>query len=132
MLRVFPFMAIVVASYLGLVFSGVQLDAPILGLTLISGAQWSMSVSDTLIAFGLALLFVEMVGATSSRATSIVNHGLSMLVFIACVVAFLVVPECGTSTFFIITLLTLVDVVAGYSVTIMVARRDFAIGDHLR
>ena len=44
---------------------------------------------------------------------SIIDHGLSVLVLIACAVEFLPVPGCATPSFFPITLLALVDVTAG-------------------
>ena len=59
---------------------------------------------------------------------SVVDHTLSTGVFIALVVEFLTVAECGTSTFFILALMALIDVVAGFTVSIVAARRDFAVG----
>ena len=58
-----------------------------------------------------------------------VNHGLSLVVFIVALIEFIVLPEFGTSTFFMITLFTLLDVVAGFTVTIATARRDFSVGE---
>ena len=37
-------------------------------------------------------------------------------------------PGFGTGTFLIITLMALVDVVAGYSISILTARRDMTFG----
>ena len=79
-------------------------------------------------AMALILLFVEMMIATASRAVSILNHGLSMVVFIVCVLAFVLMPSCGNSVFFLLLLINLVDVVAGYSISIVTARRDIALG----
>ncbi|MCG8561936.1 MAG: hypothetical protein MI824_19235, partial [Hyphomicrobiales bacterium] len=55
-------------------------------------------------------------------------HALSTVVFIICIIEFLVVPEAATSLFFFITIIALIDVIAGFSVTIRAARRDFAMG----
>jgi hypothetical protein len=57
---------------------------------------------------------------------SVVNHGLSLLVFLVCVIEFLLVRGCGTPEFLFITLMTLIDVVAGYTISIGTARRDLA------
>jgi hypothetical protein len=54
----------------------------------------------------------------------IFNHALSMLVFIICLIEFLLVPAFSTSVFFIIMAMALLDVLAGVVVTIISARRD--------
>jgi hypothetical protein len=51
-----------------------------------------------------------------------------MIVFIACLVEFLIVPQAATSVFFFIMTATLVDVVAGFMIGIRTARRDLNIG----
>ena len=51
-----------------------------------------------------------------------------MLVFVACLIEFLTVPQAATSTFFMIMVVALIDVVAGYTIGIRVARRDMAFG----
>jgi hypothetical protein len=55
------------------------------------------------------------------------DHILSMLVFIAALVEFLLVAQAATSTFVIIMLICLVDVVAGFSITIRTAQRDWQV-----
>ena len=74
-------------------------------------------------------LFFEIMNATSAKSSSIFNHGLSLVLFIACGLIFLFVPGFGTGTFLIITLMSLVDVVAGYSISILTARRDMTFGN---
>jgi hypothetical protein len=55
---------------------------------------------------------------------AIVNHALSMLLFIVCLVEFLLFSAFATSTFFLVTLMVLLDVLAGFIVTIVASRRD--------
>jgi hypothetical protein len=50
-----------------------------------------------------------------------------MIVFIACLILFLVWQPAATSLFFLITVISLIDVIAGFSVTIRSARRDYSI-----
>ena len=64
----------------------------------------------------------------SEVGASLLDHGLSMIVFVACLIEFLLVKGAGTSVFFFITVATLIDVMAGYSIGIRVARRDLSIG----
>lgn len=129
MLRFFPYMVLAVAAYTVVVaILGAPLVREIIGFGLPSGERFSLTTSEALLAFASVVLFFEIMNATSARSSSIVNHGLSMLVFIACFVAFLMLPGFGTGTFLIITLMTLVDVVAGYSISILTARRDMTLG----
>jgi hypothetical protein len=84
-------------------------------IPLMSGAEWSLQLGDLLIAFALVLLLAELVAAPPPGGHSIVDHGLSIIVFIVCVLEFLTVPRAGTSIFFIITVIALLDVAAGFA-----------------
>ena len=74
------------------------------------------------------MLFAELVKATYTSSVSLVDHGLSMMVFVACIVEFLVVNQAATSVFFLVMVASLIDVVAGFTIGIRVARRDLSIG----
>ena len=127
LLRAFPFLALVVIAYnIFFVLGATAIGSVVGNVRLPSGAVWAITAGDLLVISGLALLFVEMVSA-SARAVSVVNHGLSLLVFVVCVVEFLLVPQAGTPEFLFITLMTLIDVVAGYTVSIGTARRDLSL-----
>lgn len=129
MLLNFPLLALAFVAYnVNVFFTGYPLDSELFGLHIVSGARWSFTAGDLLVAGSLLLLFVEILKSTRTGASSIVDHMLSTLVFIACLIEFLLVPEAATSTFFMIMLMALIDVVAGYSVTIRSARRDFSVG----
>lgn len=93
-----------------------------------SGARWSMTVGDLVMLVTLLLLFVELLKSTYTSTASLLDHGLSMLIFVACLVEFIVVRKAATSVFFFITIATLIDVIAGYTIGIRVARRDLSIG----
>jgi hypothetical protein len=74
------------------------------------------------------MLFIEIVKATYTSTTSLIDHGLSMLVFVACLIEFLITPLAANSVFFMIMVAALIDVVAGYTIGIRVARRDLTFG----
>ncbi|WP_350335517.1 hypothetical protein [Coralliovum pocilloporae] len=101
---------------------------PVFTVTMVSEARWTLTVGDILIVGALVLLFIEILKATRTGAGSILDHMLSTLVFIAFLVEFLLVGEAANSVFFILMIIALIDVVAGYSVTIRSARRDFSVG----
>tara|TARA_R110002096_G_scaffold203718_9_gene389057 strand:+ start:2963 stop:3517 length:555 start_codon:yes stop_codon:yes gene_type:complete len=103
---------------------------PIARIPLISGAVWEPVVADFLLLFAVFILYIELFKSTRTSVSSIVEHVLSMFVFIAFMIEFLVVEACGTSTFLIVTLLSLIDVIGGFTITISTARRDFGVGAH--
>ena len=90
-----------------------------------SGASWSISVGDLILFLSLILLFVELLKSTSSQRVAIVNHALSMALFVVCLVEFLLLPGFAGSVFFLILTMVLLDVLAGFIVTIIASRRDF-------
>jgi hypothetical protein len=104
------------------------LNAPIFALKMMHGANWVFRFSDLIILFTMLMLFVELLKSTYTSSAAMLDHGLSMLVFIACLIEFLLVPKALTSTFFFILIATLIDVVAGYTIGIRTARRDLSIG----
>ena len=93
-----------------------------------SGASWTVGPGDLLILFSLILLFFELLKSTSSQKIAIINHALSMILFVVCLIAFLLLRGFATSTFFLITVMVLLEVLAGFIVTIISARKDFDIG----
>lgn len=105
------------------------LNNKVITLPMVSDAQWTMTGGDLLILISLAFLFIEILKSTSTGTSTIMNHAVSMILFIVCLVEFLLFPEFATSVFFIITMMTLLDVLAGVVVTIVSARRDFAVGE---
>ena len=93
------------------------------------GAVWAVTSGDLLIVLSMCFFFVEILKSTSTGASTIANHAVSMVVFIICLIEFLLLKNFATSVFFILTIMTLLDVLAGVVVTIISARRDFTVGD---
>ena len=71
---------------------------------------------------------MEIVKATRTTSKEIINHGLSMLVFVVALIEFITLKGFATSTFFFLTLFTLFDVVAGYTISIVAAEHDLGLG----
>lgn len=107
---------------------GAGVDDPfemaLFSVTMMSGGIWTMTVGDLLITIALLLLFVEVVKSTRSSNASIVDHLLSTFVFVAFLVEFLLVKGAAHHVFFTLMVITLVDVLAGFSVSIRSAGRD--------
>lgn len=93
-------------------------------LTTATGGVWPISGADLLLACTLVVLFLELVKSTASRRIALINHGLSLVLFIVCLAELLLAPAFATSTFFLVTLMVLLDVLFGFMVTIASARRE--------
>ena len=101
-----------------------HLSDPWMRIPMASGVEWTVAFGDVLVLLALILLFVELLKSTSTGTAAIFNHALSMLVFIICLVEFLLHPAFATSVFFVMLVMSLLDVLAGVVVTIISARRD--------
>jgi len=138
MLRAFPMILIALVLYNILVFGGGlfgqhDIDA-FLGqsfrVTMMSGDGLKISLGDAFAFTALMLLFIETVKAARSSHRELLNHALSMLTFVAALVEFLLLKGFATATFLLITMMSLFDVVAGYTISIVAARRDMAMAPH--
>lgn len=124
-----PLLIVVLGAYNFMAFVNFSsLGLPAFTFPLPSGSQVVLTWGDLIIVAGLMLLFVEVLKSARASNTTIVDHILSTGLFIAALIEFLVVREAGTAVFLILVVLCLVDVVAGYTVSIRTARRDFALG----
>jgi hypothetical protein len=123
-----PLLLIPLAVYNLIAFlTPVAWDSKLFTIAMMSGAEWTVTLSDVIITLALILLFFEIVKATRQTRRSIVDHLLSTLVFVAAIVEFLLVKQAGTSLFAILIVICLVDVVAGYSVSIRSAGRNYTV-----
>ena len=109
-------------------FRSVQADdamtRQLVSIPMTSGGHWSVSLGDVLVFAALVILFIELLKSTTSQRIAIVNHSLSMILFIVCLVEFLLSRACSTSAFFLVTMMVLLDVLAGFIVTIAASRRQ--------
>jgi len=111
----FPLLLIPLAIYNIIVFlmPGVSLTEPVVRLTLMSGAEWPITLSDMLLALAIFLLLMEIIKGARPGAKYLTDHLLSLIVFGGAAAEFLLWPRFGTSTFFLLTMLALVDFLSG-------------------
>ena len=124
-----PFLVYLLVAYnLFVLFSGRGgLENELFLADLPSGALFVPTVADLLVTLGLLALAVEVLKATRTAPSAIIDHALSTVVLIIFVIEFLVVPSAGTVPFLLLTVMALLDVIAGFTVTITAARRDIAV-----
>lgn len=106
-----------------------HLDADVFSIPMTSGVTWFITPGHALIGGSLLMLFFELLKSTGIGRAAVMNHAFSLVLFVVCLVEFLLFPAFATSVFFLIMVMTLLDVMAGFMVTIAAARRDFAMAD---
>lgn len=83
-----------------------------------SGQTWILTWEDILLAGSILLLWVEVIKSTQISIRAIIDHVLAMILFVAMVIEFLLVKSAVTSTFFLLLVISLVDVLAGFIISI--------------
>ncbi|MBI3701221.1 MAG: hypothetical protein HY242_12350 [Afipia sp.] len=111
----FPLLLIPLAIYNIFVFlmPGVAFTSQIVTVTLMSGVQWTLTFGDALIALAIVLLMFEVIKASRPGTRYLTDHLLSLMVFGGATAEFLLLKALGTSDFFLLTVLTGVEFVAG-------------------
>jgi hypothetical protein len=111
----FPLLLIPLAIYNIIVFlmPDLSFTDPLVKLTLMSGAEWTVTLSDVLLALAILLLLAEVIKGARPGAKYLTDHLLSLIVFGAAAAEFVLWPKFGTSTFFLLTALALVDFLSG-------------------
>src|SRR6202047_803903 len=111
----FPLLLIPLAIYniIAFLMPGVSLTDPLVKLTLMSGTEWPVTLSDMLLVLGVFLLLLEIVKGARPGAKYLTDHLLSLIVFGAAAAEFVLWPRFGTSTYFLLAMLALVDFLSG-------------------
>ena len=114
----FPLLLIPVAIYniIAFLMPGVPLTEqaePLFKVMLVSGVEWPVTLRDMLLALGILMLMFEVIKGARPGAKYLMDHLLSLIVFGAAAAEFVLWPRFGTSTYFLLTLLALVDFLSG-------------------
>jgi hypothetical protein len=94
---------------------GVLLTEPVVTLTLVSGVAWAVTLGDVLLALGIVLLLFEVIKGFRPGGKYLTDHLLSLVVFGGAAAEFAMLPQFGSSTYFMLTLLALVDFLSGFA-----------------
>jgi hypothetical protein len=96
----------------------------LLQIRMVSGAEWSLTWGDLMLLIGVVCLFFEVLKSTNTGRSSLIEHMLSTLLFILFLVEFILAGAAASSVFFLLMAMSLVDVIAGFSISITGAGRD--------
>lgn len=92
-----------------------------------SGATLTITWNILFVLVGIGILYIEILKSTRATFQALLDHVLSLCVFVVFLVELLTMREMGSATFLILTLLSLIDVIAGFTVSLSTARRDITI-----
>jgi hypothetical protein len=125
----FPLLLVPFAIYniIAFLMPGVSWTSALSSVHMMSEADWTMSAGDMLVVLAIVLLFGELMKSTRIGVRSVVDHGLSLILFLAMLVEFILVKQAGTSTFFLLLVISFVDVLGGFAVTLRSAQRDLTV-----
>jgi hypothetical protein len=125
-LLVLPMLYFNIAVFIGYGADPAQVNAWLASsafqISMFTGAVWSLTQGDIIVAAGMGLLFIEILKSVGSPMLSMVNHGIAVMTLLIYVVEFISVPGFTHSVFFLLALMQLIDVIAGYTITIVATR----------
>ncbi len=121
----FPLLLIPLAIYniIAFLMPGVSFGEPLVRLRLVSGAEWPITLSDVLLALGILLLLHEVIKGARPGGKYLTDHLLSLIVFGGSAAEFVLWPKFGTSTYFLLVLLAMVDFFSGVALRAQLAAR---------
>jgi hypothetical protein len=123
----FPLLIIPFALYNMIAFLlDMDFATTVFSVPLLSGRSMAVSTGDILVIGGVLLLYIEILKSTRLSNKAIMDHVLSMIVFLAMTIEFISVQRAATSTFLILVTLSFVDVIGGFTITIRTAQRDIS------
>ena len=111
----FPLLLIPLAIYniIAFLMRDVSFAAPLVTVPLTSGTAWPVTLSDVLLTLGILLLLCEVIKGARPGAKYLTDHLLSLLVLCGAGAEFALLPQFGTSTYFLLTTLALADFLSG-------------------
>jgi hypothetical protein len=120
-LLIFPFAVYNILVFLIAPFSWTN---EIAHFRLRSGGEFGITPGDALIAGAVVILLIEMIKAARMSRRTAVDHFLSMVLFAGMVAEFLLVKEVASNTFFLLLVISFVEVAGGLAVARRAAPRD--------
>jgi hypothetical protein len=125
----FPLLLIPFAIYniIAFLMPGVTWTGIVATVHMVSGADWTMSAGDILIALAIVLLCGEVMKSTRIGIRTVVDHSLSLVLFLGMLVEFILVKQAATATFFLLLVVSFIDVLGGFAVTLRSAQRDLTV-----
>jgi len=132
--RFVPLFGLVLLGYWLAVKAGIfpaGLDHVVFQMSMPSGSTWEPTEGDFMALLSIVTLYFEVFKSTRTGDVTIVEHLFSTFVFVGFLANWLVSKWAGNSVFLILTAMSFLDVISGFTITISAARRDLSVGGKL-
>jgi membrane-anchored protein YejM (alkaline phosphatase superfamily) len=125
----FPLLLIPFAFYniIAFLMPGVSWTGVVSTVHMMSGADWTMTAGDVLVALAILLLCGEVMKSSRISRRTIIDHALSLVLFLGMLIEFLLIKQAATATFFLLLVVGFIDVLGGFAVTLRSAQRDLTV-----
>lgn len=90
-----------------------EMEGGSIQVTLPSDAVWWLSAGDLIVLLAVVLLFVELVRGTGASRYAILHHTAAVFLFLACFGLFLMADPFATTTWFLLMVLSALDIIGG-------------------
>jgi membrane-anchored protein YejM (alkaline phosphatase superfamily) len=126
----FPLLLIPFAIYsiIAFLMPGVAWSSVVSTVHMMSGVDWTMTTGDVLVALAILLLCGEVMKSSRISRRTIIDHALSLILFLGMLIEFILVKQAATATFFLLLVVGFIDVLGGFAVTLRSAQRDLTVG----
>jgi hypothetical protein len=125
----FPLLLIPFAIYniIAFLVPGVAWSSVVSTVHMMSGVDWTMTTGDVLVALAILLLCGEVMKSSRISRRTIIDHALSLILFLGMLIEFILVKQAATATFFLLLVVGFIDVLGGFAVTLRSAQRDLTV-----
>jgi len=125
----FPLLLIPFAIYniIAFLMPGVAWSTVVSTVHMMSGVDWTMTTGDVLVALAILLLCGEVMKSSRISRRTIIDHALSLILFLGMLIEFILVKQAATATFFLLLVVGFIDVLGGFAVTLRSAQRDLTV-----
>jgi hypothetical protein len=125
----FPLLLIPFAIYniIAFLMPGVAWTSVVSTVHMMSGTDWTMTTGDVLVALAILLLCGEVMKSSRISRRTIIDHALSLILFLGMLIEFILVKQAATATFFLLLVVGFIDVLGGFAVTLRSAQRDLTV-----
>ena len=125
----FPLLLIPFAIYniIAFLMPGVAWSSAVSTVHMMSGVDWTMTTGDVLVALAILLLCGEVMKSSRISRRTIIDHALSLILFLGMLIEFILVKQAATATFFLLLVVGFIDVLGGFAVTLRSAQRDLTV-----
>lgn len=129
LLRIIPLMGVVLLLYniFALSYSDPNTSfwqQEMLPIHLPSGRTLMLTYGMVFISFAMLVLFIELVKSTTASNAAMIEQTLSTLSSIGFLILFLAFPHAAEPTFFMLLIISLVEMLTGFVIPVKVARID--------